>query len=206
MLRKIRERSPVSNNRQPFFNLNLRVACILHYLTLLICAGWMFVGGVVLSGCDVVYRFLDKPGAEEKALIGNALPYEPNPTVEQIQSLLKLYGYYSARVDGILGRKTRDAIARFQKDNGLEQTRFVDRNTWDKMNIFEGTEFIQNGRLNIRFIQEILQKEGFSPGKVDGKLGPKTTAAIKAFQKAYGLIPDGKIGYKTLVVLLQRIR
>ncbi len=164
------------------------------------------MGVVVLSGCDVVYRFLDKPGAEEKALIGNALPYEPNPTVEQIQSLLKVYGYYSAKIDGILGRKTRAAIARFQRDNGLEETRFVDRNTWDRMNIFEGTELIHNGRLNIRLIQKILQNEEFNPGKVDGKLGPKTTAAIKAFQKAHGLIPDGKVGYKTLCVFRRYIK
>jgi peptidoglycan hydrolase-like protein with peptidoglycan-binding domain len=29
--------------------------------------------------------------------------------------------------------------------------------------------------------------------KLDGKLGPKTTAALKRYQKAHGLKPDGKI-------------
>ena len=39
---------------------------------------------------------------------------------------------------------------------------------------------------------------GFDPGGVDGRMGPKTVAAIKAFQKARGLVPDG---YPSLDVL-----
>jgi membrane-bound lytic murein transglycosylase B len=49
-----------------------------------------------------------------------------------------------------------------------------------------------------RELQELLGRVGFDPGGVDGRMGPKTVAAVKAFQKARGLVPDG---YPSLEVL-----
>ncbi len=46
-------------------------------------------------------------------------------------------------------------------------------------------------------IQIALQKAGFYKGKIDGKIGPQTKQAIREFQKAKGLKPDGAIGQKT---------
>ncbi|MGE7370644.1 peptidoglycan-binding protein [Neorhizobium sp. NPDC001467] len=45
----------------------------------------------------------------------------------------------------------------------------------------------------IRNIQAILSKNGFDAGVPDGKMGAKTTAAIRAFQKANGMQPDGQV-------------
>ena len=51
----------------------------------------------------------------------------------------------------------------------------------------------QAERLQIANIQTSLFKLGYNIGKIDGKLGPKTTGAIKAFQKKQTLKVDGKV-------------
>ncbi|PTL76870.1 peptidoglycan-binding protein [Vitiosangium sp. GDMCC 1.1324] len=45
--------------------------------------------------------------------------------------------------------------------------------------------------------QKELKAAGFNPGPLDGIFGPKTEAAVKAFQKSHGLVQDGIIGPKT---------
>ena len=46
-------------------------------------------------------------------------------------------------------------------------------------------------------IQTALKNAGLYHGLVDGKIGPKTKAAIKDFQSANGITPDGRVGPKT---------
>ena len=152
----------------------------------------------VLCGCDVLYRLLDKEGAQEKELIGDVIPFEKNLVIEEVQSLLYLYGYNTGKIDGILGFKTRNAIEKFQRDNGLKPSRFADKATWEKLNIFKDNELVIKGQLNVRLIQILLEEAGFNPGPIDGKLGARTKAAVLKFQEAHGLKIDGKIGYQTL--------
>lgn len=47
-------------------------------------------------------------------------------------------------------------------------------------------------------IQNALRRKGYAPGKADGKIGPKTRAAIRSFQRANGLTPDGFAGASLL--------
>ena len=46
-------------------------------------------------------------------------------------------------------------------------------------------------------IQTYLNCNGFNPGPIDGDFGNRTTSAIKAFQAASGLAPDGVVGPAT---------
>lgn len=46
-------------------------------------------------------------------------------------------------------------------------------------------------------VQGFLKDEGFYHGVLDGKFGPATDNAVKLFQKAHNLIPDGIIGAKS---------
>ena len=48
-----------------------------------------------------------------------------------------------------------------------------------------------------RDIQTALKNAGYYTGKIDGKIGPKTDSAIKAFQKNNSLKVDGVVGKKT---------
>ena len=50
-------------------------------------------------------------------------------------------------------------------------------------------------------LQDLLGRAGFDPGGVDGRMGPKTIAAVKAFQKARGRVPDGYPSLEVLALL-----
>lgn len=50
-------------------------------------------------------------------------------------------------------------------------------------------------------LQQSLASAGFSAGAADGQFGPKTLAAVKAFQRARGLAADGVVGPKTWAAL-----
>jgi membrane-bound lytic murein transglycosylase B len=52
-----------------------------------------------------------------------------------------------------------------------------------------------------RELQDLLTRAGFDAGGVDGRMGPKTVAAVKALQKARGLVPDGYPSLEVLEVL-----
>jgi peptidoglycan hydrolase-like protein with peptidoglycan-binding domain len=56
-------------------------------------------------------------------------------------------------------------------------------------------------RPSVKQIQIALKNAGYNPGPIDGKMGRQTRQAIKAFQKANGLIPDGKMSKKTWSIL-----
>ena len=50
-------------------------------------------------------------------------------------------------------------------------------------------------------IQSRLKQWGYYTGKVDGVFGIETREAVKKFQKANGLTPDGIVGSKTLAAI-----
>ena len=49
----------------------------------------------------------------------------------------------------------------------------------------------------VREIQQALKTAGFDPGPVDGRMGQRTRTALRDFQTAQGLQPDGKVGPRT---------
>lgn len=62
----------------------------------------------------------------------------------------------------------------------------------DAKNIVKG-----DTQANIRAVQTRLATLGYYKIKVDGVWGPKTLAAVKNFQRDYGLVVDGIVGAKT---------
>lgn len=58
---------------------------------------------------------------------------------------------------------------------------------------------------DVKEIQQALKSAGFSPGAIDGKLGPATQTAIKNFQKANNLKVDGKVGRNTWKILRKHL-
>jgi len=53
----------------------------------------------------------------------------------------------------------------------------------------------------IEELQKSLEDAGFDPGPIDGIFGPKTAAAVKAFQESEDLQVDGIAGPNTMGAL-----
>src|ERR1700751_5359977 len=53
----------------------------------------------------------------------------------------------------------------------------------------------------VRSLQRRLEGQGYSPGPIDGRYGPRTETAVDAFQRARGLRVDGIAGPLTLAAL-----
>lgn len=60
--------------------------------------------------------------------------------------------------------------------------------------------------VSVREVQRALARAGFNPGKADGVAGPQTVRAIKQFQAAEGLKPDGVVGARTWSSLSKHLR
>ncbi len=59
--------------------------------------------------------------------------------------------------------------------------------------------------MTVRQVQLLLTYLGYDPGAIDGADGPKTRAAVKAFQAAEGLEPDGIAGQQTQARLREAV-
>ena len=70
--------------------------------------------------------------------------------------------------------------------NGAEQNGAVE--TLAKL------ERVEAAVANTKEVQTKLKKWGYYTGNVDGINGPQTIAAVKKFQKKYGLVQDGVVG------------
>ena len=53
------------------------------------------------------------------------------------------------------------------------------------------------GSENVKKVQAALKEKGQDPGPIDGVMGPKTKAAIKAYQSANNIKPTGRLDSET---------
>jgi len=104
-----------------------------------------------------------------------------------------------SRVSGLetdLQAKERDII---RLEDELERAR--EKRVIYKEEKIKEVKPIESKKLSAREIQTALKNSGFYRGSIDGRMGPATIEAIKAFQKANGLKSDGVIGKKTRAIL-----
>ena len=161
-------------------------------------------------GCNILPKSVQYQKEEEK-LIGNIDVI--NPVVNEIQVILSSLGYDTGNTDGRIGQKTRQAIREFQESIGIRSTGYINKNTLNQiedirrtskkdLEIPEPIEYtveVRSGfsKPTTKEIQISLKNAGFDPGAVDGKMGPRTKQAVKEFQRAKELKPDGVVGPKT---------
>lgn len=106
-----------------------------------------------------------------------------------VQLLLANKGY-KLSVDGKFGAQTKAAVISFQKKNGLEADGVVGPKTLKKL--APVTKSGAKGN-EVKAVQTLLRGNGYNIA-ADGSYGPKTSAAVKAFQKKKGLSADGVVG------------
>lgn len=147
--------------------------------------------------------------------------------VRSLQTMLRTIAQvnpamYVPEADGVYSRRTADAVAEFQRRNGLKPTGVADQQTWDRIvrefeparvetdkaqplhitlnpgqSIGPGEEHHLVMLVQTMLITLGLLLEGFPEVSHTGKLDPETERAILAFQLQAGLKPTGKIDKQT---------
>jgi len=130
--------------------------------------------------------------------------------VGELQQFLSAIGHDVGGADGVFGPRTLAGIRQFQERQGLNPDGVIGSQTRNAISrlasaLPAAAVLDKSGRVlrpgargtDVKQLQEILALAGHNPGGADGILGPKTQAAIEAFQAQTGLEVDGKIGPNT---------
>ena len=128
-----------------------------------------------------------------------------DPIVESVQRELSAAGYYKGLVDGVNGRKTRQAIEAYQAAAGLEADGKPSSDLAEHIrytrevaeaSLFTGSikaDPDAEARASIRRVQTGLAELAYSPGEINGELTRQTRDAILAFQKDRKMPETGEI-------------
>ncbi len=125
-----------------------------------------------------------------------------NKQVKALQAQVGVITDELVRLDESL-QETRAAIQdeeghRNQLQSDLSQSEGRLGTLYEEEKVIEGMYRTPSGfTLPSAQIQQALKNAGYYQGKLDGKVGAQTRAAIKAFQKDNGLTADGVCGRKT---------
>lgn len=129
---------------------------------------------------------------------------DKNHPVKTLQDLLNAQGF-PVGVDGTFGPQTDAAVRDFQRSRSLSVDGIVGPATWPVL-VIQVRQGDQGDA--VRAVQEELDFRDAADGpKVDGVFGPKTDAAVRAFQQAIGAkVPivkvDGIVGTITWQALI----
>ena len=104
-------------------------------------------------------------------------------------------GLLHGKADGAYGPKTEAALAEYQRENGLEASGHLDQATLDSLT------HVDPSNATAKDIQQRLIDLGYLDGVADGIIGPKSTEAMKLFQRLNGLAANGKANSESLEAL-----
>ncbi len=127
--------------------------------------------------------------------------------VAALQVGLRAHGLYAGPIDGIRGPRTTKAVRALQQRARLEVDGVVGRKTRQALGRFGrhplGTRPLRRGVLgwDVASLQFKLAAHGFPSGPLDGIFGRHVEQALRRFQDWTGLQPDGVAGPATLGAL-----
>lgn len=111
----------------------------------------------------------------------------------EVQELLAKMNLYEGEADGILGRKSREAVRKFQTLYDLPADGYANPSLLHFMRlVLSGGAERKNLTFDeVRELQTILSKGSYYKGPIDGKLGKSTERAVDLYKKVYGLQSTG---------------
>jgi peptidoglycan hydrolase-like protein with peptidoglycan-binding domain len=117
--------------------------------------------------------------------------------VQTIFVMTKTLGF--DQIDGVFGIMTRNAVIAFQENEGLPADGVVGDSTWQRMPADPDTPILKRGsrRNAVASLQKGLLKVGGDAGPADGEFGPRTEAAVKAYQVQHAVVEDGVVCPRT---------
>jgi peptidoglycan hydrolase-like protein with peptidoglycan-binding domain len=122
------------------------------------------------------------------------------PDVKDLQEALIELDFKPGEPDGKFGVYTESAVRSFQTWAQVLADGIVGPATREKLDLADKSDpTLKEGSkgVAVRGLQRMLITRGFHPGEIDGRFGPKTKAAVQAFQSDHGLDVDAIVGPKT---------
>jgi peptidoglycan hydrolase-like protein with peptidoglycan-binding domain len=126
------------------------------------------------------------------------------PQAAGLQVALRAWGLYAGPIDAVDGPATRAAIRAFQKKRGLAVDGVAGPRTRLALGPLGrpllGKRILRRGAFgwDVSVLQFSLSRAGAYRWPIDGYFGPETTRALRHFQRARGLVPDGVAGPRTI--------
>jgi peptidoglycan hydrolase-like protein with peptidoglycan-binding domain len=126
-----------------------------------------------------------------------------DPQVAGLQVALTAGRFYAGAIDAVPGTATVSAVRSLQRQKGLPVTGIATPSTRKALGklgrpLF-GERVIKHGMVgwDVSVLQFLLATHGFDVGTIDGRFGPRTQAAVLAYQQSKRLVPDGVAGPAT---------
>lgn len=123
-----------------------------------------------------------------------------NPQIAGLQIALRERGIYRGAIDGVQGPRTKTAIRTFQRRRGLAVDGLAGQRTRRALGrlgrpLF-GTRTLRRGAVgyDVSVLQFLLRRQGYRPGRLDGRFGARTARALHGFQRRNRISADGVLG------------
>jgi peptidoglycan hydrolase-like protein with peptidoglycan-binding domain len=130
-------------------------------------------------------------------------------TVRRLERALRRTPDLGITVDGVFGGQVESAVKGFQTGAGLTADGVVGPHTWAALPDGGPMPILEKGSTGavVKSLQTLLTNGApgawnVTPEGIDGNFGPKTEAAVKAFQTWGGVPADGIVGDQTWAVSL----
>ena len=141
------------------------------------------------------------------ALAGPALA-TPSPSVAALQVALRAKGHYVAPIDGLDGPLTQAALQQLRARQGVTRETRLGPRTRAALGAL-GKPLLGQRELfpgavgwDVASLEFQLRAFGLPMAEVDGRFTPATATALRRFQAARGIAPDGIAGKRTFRALV----